>query len=67
MAVTVKLEELLKEKKITAGDLAKMAEIEPAKLSLLKSNKARAVKIETLDKICRVLQCQVSDILEYKE
>ncbi|MBQ3074197.1 MAG: helix-turn-helix domain-containing protein [Ruminococcus sp.] len=67
MAVTVKLEELLKERKITAGDLAKMAEIEPAKLSLLKSNKAHAIKFETLDKICRALECQVSDLIEYKE
>ncbi len=67
MAVKVKLEELLKEKKITAGDLVKMTDIEPAKLSLLKSNKAHAVKFETLDKICRALGCQVSDILEYSE
>jgi len=48
-----------------SGDLAKEIEITPANLSILKNNKAKAVRFSTLDALCRALDCQPGDILEY--
>ena len=52
-------------RKISAGELAERVEITPANLSILKNNKAKAVRFSTLEAICRELDCQPGDVLEY--
>ncbi len=52
-------------RKISLGDLSSKVEITPANLSILKTGKARAIRFSTLEAICRVLDCQPGDILEY--
>ncbi len=54
-------------RKISAGELAERIGITPANLSILKNQKAKAVRFSTLNEICRVLNCQPGDILEYQE
>ena len=65
MAIIVNLDVMMAKRKISAGDLAERVDITPANLSVLKNNKARAVRFTTLDAICRELDCQPGDILEY--
>ncbi|MBP5606431.1 MAG: helix-turn-helix transcriptional regulator [Ruminiclostridium sp.] len=65
MAIMVNLDVMMAKRKISAGDLAERVDITPANLSVLKNNKARAVRFTTLDAICRELDCQPGDILEY--
>ena len=50
---------------ISAGELAERVGITPANLSILKNNKAKAVRFSTLDALCRALDCQPADLLEY--
>ena len=52
---------------ISAGTLAERIELTPANLSILKNNKAKAIRFSTLNALCRELQCQPGDILEYVE
>ncbi len=52
-------------RKMSLGDLAKDVGITNANLSILKTGKAKAVRLNTLDAICRILECQPGDILEY--
>ena len=54
-------------RKMAAGDLAERIGITPANLSILKNQKAKAIRFSTLKEICRVLDCQPGDILEYQE
>lgn len=54
-------------RKIGLMELAEKVNITPANLSILKNNKAKAIRFSTLEDICRVLECQPADILEYKE
>ena len=54
-------------RKMAAGDLAERIGITPANLSILKNQKAKAIRFSTLNEICRVLDCQPGDILEYQE
>ncbi len=65
MAIMVNLDVMMAKRKISAGDLAERVDITPANLSVLKNNKAKAVRFTTLDAICRELDCQPGDILEY--
>ena len=53
--------------KISLGELAEKIDITPANLSILKTCKAKAVRFSTLEAICKVLDCQPGDILEYVE
>ena len=53
-------------RKVSAGELAERIGITPANLSILKNNKAKAIRFSTLEMICRALDCQPADILEYK-
>ena len=53
-------------RKITAGELADRVGITPANLSILKNNKAKAVRFSTLAALCRALDCQPADLLEYE-
>lgn len=67
MGIIVNLDVVMAKWKISAGNLAKEVGIIPANLSILKNNKAKAVRFSTLEEICRVLECQPEDILEYRE
>ena len=54
-------------KKISSNELAEKIGITPANLSILKTGKAKAIRFSTLEKLCEVLECQPSDILEYRK
>ena len=58
---------MMAKRKTGLMELAGKVGITPANLSILKNGKAKAVRLETLDSICRVLNCQPGDILEYQE
>ena len=57
---------MMAKRKITAGELAQKIGITNANLSILKNNKAKAIRFTTLDEICKALDCQPGDILEYQ-
>ena len=65
--ITVNLDVLLAERKMTSKTLAQRIGITPANLSILTTGKARGIRFETLSKICHELDCQPGDILEYRE
>jgi len=65
--ITVNIDLMMARRKISAGELADRIGITPANLSILKNNKAKAVRFSTLEALCRELQCQPGDILEYTE
>ena len=67
MAIIVNLDVIMAKRKIGAGELAERIGITPANLSILKNQKARAIRFSTLEQICKVLNCQPGDILEYVE
>lgn len=56
---------MMARRKISLGELAEKVDITPANLSILKTGKARAIRFSTLEAICRVLDCQPGDILEF--
>lgn len=65
MPIVVKLDDVLHARRMTLTELADRIGITLANLSILKTGKARAVRFSTLDGICRVLQCQPGDLLDY--
>jgi len=65
MAITVKLDELLHERRMTLTELAERIDITLANLSILKTGKARAIRFSTLEAICKALACQPGDVLEF--
>ena len=65
MSILVNLDVMMAKRKMSSGQLAEEIGITPANLSILKNNKARAIRFSTLKQICRVLDCQPGDILEY--
>ena len=65
MALVVNLDVMMAKRKISVTELANKVDITMANLSILKNNKAKAVRFTTLDAICRALDCQPGDILEY--
>ena len=65
MPIRVNLDVMMSKRRIGAGELAEMVGITPANLSILKNNKAKAVRFTTLEALCRALDCQPGDILEY--
>ena len=66
MAILVKLDDLLHERRMTLTELAERINITLANLSILKTGKARAIRFSTLEAICGVLGCQPSDLLEFR-
>ena len=66
MARIVNLDIMMARRKISLGELAEKIDITPANLSILKTGKAKAIRFSTLEAICRVLDCQPGDILEYQ-
>jgi putative transcriptional regulator len=65
MAIRVKLDHLLLDRRLTLTGLAERIGITIANLSVLKTNKARAMRFSTLDALCRELKCQPGDLLEW--
>ncbi|HBJ11419.1 MAG TPA: transcriptional regulator [Ruminococcaceae bacterium] len=66
MAIIINLDVMMAKRKISSGELAEKIGITQANLSILKTNKARAMRFSTLEKLCEVLDCQPGDILEYR-
>jgi putative transcriptional regulator len=66
MAITVKLDDLLHDRRMTLTDLADRIGITLANLSILKTGKARAIRFSTLEAICEALSCQPGDVLRYE-
>lgn len=67
MAIIVKLDVMLAKRKMSSLELAERIGITPANLSILKTGKAKAIRFSTLEAICKALNCQPADILEYRE
>ena len=67
MAIIVNLDVMMAKRKISLGELAEKVGITQANLSILKTGKAKAVRFSTLESICRILNCQPGDILEFRE
>lgn len=67
MAIIINLDVMMAKRKVGLVELSQKIGITPANLSILKNNKARAIRFSTLDEICRVLDCTTGDILEYTE
>lgn len=65
MAIVVNLDVIMAKRKMSVTELANKIDITMANLSILKNNKAKAVRFATLDAICEALDCQPGDILEY--
>ncbi|CZR97404.1 MULTISPECIES: helix-turn-helix domain-containing protein [unclassified Clostridioides] len=67
MAIIVNLDVMMAKRKISLKDLAEKIDITNANLSILKTGKAKAIRFTTLNEICKALECQPGDILEYVE
>ncbi len=65
MPIIVNLDVMMAKRKISSSELAARIDITPANLSILKNNKAKAIRFSTLEAICSALDCQPGDILEY--
>jgi len=65
MPISVKLDELLYQRRMTLTELAERVDITLANLSILKTGKAKAIRFSTLEAICQVLECQPGDLLGY--
>lgn len=66
MSIIVNVDVMLAKRKMSSGELAEKVGITAANLSILKTGKARAIRFSTLDAICKALECQPGDILEYR-
>lgn len=67
MAIIVNLDVMMAKRKMSLNELSGKVELTLANLSVLKTGKAKAVRFSTLDAICKALDCQPGDILEYRE
>ncbi|MBR0209084.1 MAG: helix-turn-helix transcriptional regulator [Oscillospiraceae bacterium] len=65
--IVINLDVMMAKRKMSLGELSEKVGITLANLSILKNNKAKAIRFSTLDAICKALGCRVEDILEYKE
>lgn len=66
MPIIVNVDVMLARRKMSSGELAERIGISPTNLSILKTGKAKAVRFTTLEAICKALDCQPGDILEYR-
>jgi putative transcriptional regulator len=66
MPIVVNLDVVMAKRKMSSSELAEKIGISPANLSILKTGKAKAIRFSTMEKICKALDCQPGDILEYK-
>lgn len=67
MAIIINLDMMLAKRKMSSAELAARIGMTPANLSILKTGKAKAVRMSTMDAICRELKCQPGDLFEYTE
>ena len=67
MAIVVNLDVMMAKRKMSLNELSEKVDITLANLSILKTGKAKAIRFSTLEAICKVLDCQPGDILEYAE
>ncbi len=67
MSIIFRLDRVMADRKISLGELAKRIDLTDSNLSILKTGKAKAVRMETLNSICRELNCQPGDIMEYNQ
>lgn len=67
MPIIVNLDVMLAQRKMRSNELAQAIGITPQNLSVLKAGRARAIRFDTLEKICKVLDCQPGDLLEYDD
>lgn len=65
MAIVVNIDVMMAKRKMSLNELAEKVDITPANLSILKTGKTKAIRFSTLEAVCRVLDCQPGDILEY--
>lgn len=66
MAIIINIDVMMAKRKMSLGELAERVYITPANLSILKNGKAKAIRFSTLEAICRELNCQPGDIIEYR-
>lgn len=66
MPIIVNLDVMMAKRKISLGELAEKIDLTPANLSILKTGKAKAIRFSTLEAICKELNCQPGDLLEYR-
>lgn len=67
MAIIVNVDVMMAKRKMSSQELAEKIGITPANLSILKTGKAKAIRFSTLEAICKALDCQPGDILEYRD
>ena len=67
MGIRLHIDVLMAQRRISAGELAARVGITPANLSILKNDKARAIRFSTLEALCRELHCQPGDLLEFTD
>jgi len=67
MAIIVNLDVMMAKRKISLNELSEKVDITPANLSILKTGKAKAIRFSTLEALCKDLNCQPGDILEWQE
>lgn len=67
MPIIVNLDVIMARRKMSLNELSNIVGLTPANLSILKTGKAKAIRFSTLEAICKVLDCQPADILEYVE
>lgn len=67
MSIIINLDVMMAKRKIGLVELAEKIDLTPANLSILKNNKAKAIRFSTLEKICKELNCQPGEIIEYSE
>ncbi|MDR0926197.1 MAG: helix-turn-helix transcriptional regulator [Ignavibacteria bacterium] len=65
MGITINIDVIMAKRKMSSGELATRIGITPANLSILKNNKAKAIRFSTLEALCKELECQPGDILEF--
>lgn len=65
--IVINLDVMMAKRKISSSDLAERIDLTPANLSILKNGKGKAIRFTTLNRLCRALDCQPGDILEYRE
>ena len=66
MAIIINIDVMMAKRKMSLGELAERVDITPANLSILKNGKAKAIRFSTLEAICRELDCQPGDIIEFR-
>ena len=67
MPIVVNIDVMMARRKMSAGELAERVGITPANLSILKNNKAKAIRFSTLEALCKALDCKPADSLDYTE